>query len=54
MKGFIFLSLIILALSLNEGNDDLGSHFATNPNNQYGKEKTITVDGTKSGSLVHA
>jgi alpha-amylase len=49
MKGFIFLSLIILALSLNEGNDDLGSHFATNPNNQYGKEKTITVDGTKSG-----
>ena len=49
MKGFIFLSLILLALSLNEGNDDLGSHFATNPNNQYGKEKTITVDGTKSG-----
>ena len=49
MKGFILLSLIILALSLNEGNDDLGSHFATNPNNQYGKEKTITVDGTKSG-----
>ena len=49
MKGFIFLSLIILALSLNEGNDELGSHFATNPNNQYGKEKTITVDGTKSG-----
>jgi alpha-amylase len=49
MKGFIFLSLIIFALSLNEGNDDLGSHFATNPNNQYGKEKTITVDGTKSG-----
>ena len=49
MKGFIFLSLIILTLSLNEGNDDLGSHFATNPNNQYGKEKTITVDGTKSG-----
>ena len=49
MKEFIFLSLIILALSLNEGNDDLGSHFATNPNNQYGKEKTITVDGTKSG-----
>ena len=49
MKGFIFLSLIILVLSLNEGNDDLGSHFATNPNNQYGKEKTITVDGTKSG-----
>jgi len=49
MKGFIFLSLIILALSLNECNDDLGSHFATNPNNQYGKEKTITVDGTKSG-----
>jgi alpha-amylase len=47
MKGYIFLSLIILALSLNEG--DLGSHFATNPNNQYGKEKTIIVDGTKSG-----
>ena len=46
MKGYIFLSLIILALSLN---DDLGSHFATNPNNQYGKEKTIIVDGTKSG-----
>jgi alpha-amylase len=47
MKGYIFLSLIILALSLNEG--ELGSHFATNPNNQYGKEKTIIVDGTKSG-----
>ena len=47
MKGYIFLSLIILALSLNEG--DLGSHFATNPNNQYGKEKTIIIDGTKSG-----
>ena len=47
MKGYVFLSLIILALSLNEG--DLGSHFATNPNNQYGKEKTIIVDGTKSG-----
>ena len=47
MKGYIFLSLIILVLSLNEG--DLGSHFATNPNNQYGKEKTIIVDGTKSG-----
>ena len=47
MKGYIFLSLIILALSSNEG--DLGSHFATNPNNQYGKEKTIIVDGTKSG-----
>ena len=46
MKGYIFLSLIILALSLN---DDLGSHFATNPNNQYGKEKTITIDGTTSG-----
>ena len=37
----------MVALSLNEG--DLGSHFATNPNNQYGKEKTIIVDGTKSG-----
>ena len=48
MKGYIFLSLIILSLSLNEGND-LGSHFATNPNNQYGKEKTINIDGTKSG-----
>ena len=46
MKGYIFLSLIILALSLN---DDLGSHFATNPNNQYGKEKTIAIDGTTYG-----
>ena len=47
MKGYIFISLIILALSLSE--DGLGSHFATNPNNQYGKEKTITIDGTSSG-----
>ena len=47
MKGYIFLSLIILTLSLSE--DSLGSHFATNPNNQYGKEKTITIDGTTSG-----
>ena len=43
----IFLSLIILVFSLKE--DGLGSHFATNPNNQYGKEKTITIDGTSSG-----
>ena len=48
MKGYIFLSLIILALSLN---DDLGSHFATNPNNQYGKEKTITIDGFRLGII---
>jgi alpha-amylase len=47
MKGYIFLSLIILVFSLKE--DGLGSHFATNPNNQYGKEKTITIDGTSSG-----
>ena len=47
MKGYIFISLIILAFSLSE--DGLGSHFATNPNNQYGKEKTITIDGTSSG-----
>ena len=47
MKGYIFLSLIILTFSLTS--DDLGSHFATNPNNQYGKEKTITIDGTYSG-----
>mgnify|MGYP002622665395 FL=1 len=46
MKGYIFLSLIILTLSVS---DDLGPYFATNPNNQYGKEKTITIDGTTSG-----
>ena len=47
MKGYIFLSLIIFTFSI--ANDDLGSHFATNPNSQYGKEKTITIDGTLSG-----
>ena len=47
MKGYIFLSLIIFVSSLTEG--DLGSHFATNPNGQVGKEKTITIDGTTSG-----
>lgn len=47
MKGYIFLSLIIFVFSLTEG--DLGSHFATNPNGQVGKEKTITIDGTTSG-----
>ena len=47
MKGYIFLNLIIIAMSLSE--DGLGSHFATNPNNQYGKEKTINIDGTSSG-----
>lgn len=47
MKGYIFLSLIILTFSLTE--NDLGSHFATNPNNQFGKEKTIPIDGTPSG-----
>ena len=47
MKGYIFLSLFILAFSLSD--DGLPSYFATNPNNQYGKEKTITIDGTYSG-----
>ena len=47
MKGYIFLSLILLACSLSE--DGLPSYFATNPNGQYGKEKTITIDGTTSG-----
>ena len=48
MKGYLFILLIALTLSL-KGDDGLGSHFATNPNNQYGKEKTITIDGTTSG-----
>ena len=47
MKGYIFLTLIIFVFSSTE--DGLGSHFATNPNKQYGKEKTITIDGTSSG-----
>ena len=47
MKGYIFIALIAIAFTLND--DGLGSHFATNPNNQYGKEKTITIDGTTSG-----
>ena len=46
MKGYIFIALIAIAFTLS---DDLGSHFATNPNGQYGKEKTITIDGTTSG-----
>ena len=29
--------------------EDLGSHFITNPDNQVGKAKTITIDGTPSG-----
>ena len=51
MKGYIsllFFSLIILSVSI-ESNDELGSHFATNPNGQVGAEKTITIDGTTSG-----
>ena len=47
MKGYIIIALIAFTLCLNE--DGLGSHFATNPNNQYGIEKTITIDGTTSG-----
>jgi hypothetical protein len=51
MKGniaLLFSSLIVLSVSI-ESNDDLGSHFATNPNGQVGAEKTITIDGTTSG-----
>ena len=49
MKGFQFifiLSLIIVSSCIES--DDLGSHFATNPNGQVGAEKTITIDGSPS------
>ena len=49
MKRYIFLilfSLIILSSCLKD--DDLGSHFSTNPNGQVGVEKTITIDGSTS------
>ena len=49
MKGFQFffiLSLIMLSSCIEA--DDLGSHFATNPNGQVGAEKTITIDGSPS------
>ena len=49
MKGFhsIFILSLIIVSSCIES-DDLGSHFATNPNGQVGAEKTITIDGSPS------
>ena len=46
MKRFIFLSIILLTSCLED--DNLGSHFATNPNGQVGVEKTISIDGSPS------
>ena len=46
IKSFLFISLIIYISCLEP--EDLGSHFATNPNGQVGIEKTITIDGSPS------
>ena len=46
MKRLIFLSIILLSSCIED--DNLGSHFATNPNGQVGIEKTISIDGSPS------
>ena len=46
MKVYLLLSVFILYWCAES--DELGSHFATNPNGQMGKEKTITIDGSPS------
>lgn len=46
MKVYIFLSLIILYFPLSQ--QSLDTHFTINPNNQYGKEKNIIIDGDSS------
>ena len=45
-KSIIFISFIIFTSCIES--DDLGSHFATNPDGQVGLEKTITIDGSPS------
>jgi alpha-amylase len=45
-KCFLLFSLMILSFCFQ--GDDLGSHFATNPNGQVGLEKTINIDGSPS------
>lgn len=46
IKSFTFFFILIVTSCIET--DDLGSHFATNPNGQVGIERTITIDGTPS------